>query len=106
MSPAAWCYGAAQLSWLPYWPGATTGENNQPGGPVGVTGQETGCIKCLGETMKQMQNAMLAVAGVMVSTGALAVGDPVPVDEPGMLTLLLGGGVITAVLLWRNRRKK
>ena len=56
--------------------------------------------------MKRMQSLMLAAASLLTSTGVLAVGDPVPVDEPGILTLLLGGGVVTAVLVWRNRRKK
>ena len=56
--------------------------------------------------MTYLQRAVLAATMALTSLNLYATETPMPVDEPGMLTLLLGGGVIAAVLAWRNRRKK
>ena len=55
--------------------------------------------------MKQGLQVTGAALGLLVSHSALALTLPTPVDEPGSL-LLLGGGVIAAVLLWRKNRRK
>ena len=49
---------------------------------------------------------LIGLAVLLLSSQyAHALVPPTPVDEPGSL-LLLGGGVIAAVLLWRKNRRK
>ena len=56
--------------------------------------------------MKYRQKVVLTAAMALISLNLYATETPMPVDEPGIWTLLLGGGVVAAVLAWRNRRKK
>lgn len=52
-----------------------------------------------------MNRVIVAVTGALLASIAYAGAPPDPIPEPGVLELLAIGGVLAAVIAFRNRRK-